>query len=518
MVRKARVTGLLLASTMAVTAVGPATAQDDTMEPTGSLRFLVAENFWADWDPYNHTAQIQARLQAQIFDYLVDFPDTKGDPVPMLATDWTQIDETTWEFNLRDGVTFHDGSAFDAADVKASIELASGAQLRPVADGDDVPSLTAGSWVTTAVEVIDDDTVRLVSETPFASLFAQLGGTPIVSSDDIGDDMSGLAAAPNGTGAFTLVENEVEKKVMAANPDHWRGAPQIAELTWEFIQDPDTRLNALLAGQADVIDRVPPQHLDAVASSDGVSSTSATGIESVNLFVAPGRLPIWDENQSFRQAVTAAIDREGIVNGLVQGASAVATSFLPTETQGHVAGEPAYAKDIDAAKALLAEGGVTDGGPEFELWVASGFLPRAEEVGAAIAASLQEAGLKPKIVTTDLGAMIDDIFTDGGTGAMYHISWSSNGDPFSHAHVYSDSFAWYFGDEELQRLIDLSATTTDAAERAQVVTDLQAHMWDQMWHVPLYNSDFTIAHSDKVSGLDVRPNFQTVFFPASVSE
>ena len=305
---------------------------------------------------------------------------------------------------------------------------------------------------------------------------------------------------------------------MAANPDHWRGAPQIAELTWEFIQDPETRLSALLAGQADVIDRVPPQHLDTLNNTDGVSLSSATGIESVNLFVAPGRLPIWEESPEFRKAVIQAIDRDGIVNGLVQGASAVATSFLPTETGGHVAGEPAYAKDIEAAKALLEAGGITDGGPEFELWVASGFLPRAEEVGAAIAAGLEEAGMHPRIVTTDLGAMIDDIFTDGGTGSMYHISWSSNGDPFSHARVYSDSFAWYHGDEEMQALIDAAATTTDPAERAQVVADMQARMWDQMWHVPLYNSDFTIAHSDALSGLDVRPNFQTVFFPASISE
>lgn len=339
-----------------------------------------------------------------------------------------------------------------------------------------------------------------------------------MSSDDIGEDFSGLAAAPNGTGAFTLVEDEVDRKVMATNPDHWRGAPQIANLTWEFVQDPETRLSALLAGQADVIDRVPPQHLDIIGTTDGVTLESTTGIESVNLYVAPGRLPIWDENQAFRQAVVSAIDREGIVQGLVQGGSAVATSFLPTETQGHTDGDPAYGKDIERAKALLEEAGVADGGPEFELWVASGFLPRAEEVGAAIEASLKEAGLKPTIVTTDLGAMIDDIFTEDGTGAMYHLSWSSNGEPFSAARVYSDNFAWYFGDEELQALIDAVATTTDPAEREAAVADLQAHMWDQMWHVPLYNSDFTIAHSDKLEGLDVRPNFQTVFYPASVSE
>jgi peptide/nickel transport system substrate-binding protein len=504
---------------MLTASAAPALAQDGTAAPSDdAVRFLVAENFWADWDPYSHTAQIQNRLQAQVFDYLVDFPDTQGDPQPMLATEWTPIDDMTWEFTLRDGVTFHDGSAFDANDVKASIELASGKQLRPAADGAEVPSVVAGDWVPTAVEVVDDLTVRLVSDQPFAGLFAQLGATPIVSSDDVGEDFSGLASAPNGTGAFRLVENEVDRKVMEANPDHWRGAPQIGQLVWEFIQDPETRLNALLADQADVIDRVPPQHLQTIEDADGVSLTSTTGIESVNLFVRPGRLPIWDENPSFRKAVMQSIDREGLVNGLVQGSSAVATSFIPTETQGQVPGEPAYTKDIDAARALLEEGGVTDGGPEFELWVASGFLPRAEEVGANIAASLEEAGLHPTIVTTDIGAMVEDIFSEDGTGAIYHISWSSNGDPFSAARVYSSNFAWYFGDEELQALIDAVATTTDPTERAAAAAEMQAHMWDQMWHVPLYNSDFTIAHSDSLSGLDVRPNFRTDFFPASVSE
>jgi ABC-type transport system substrate-binding protein len=167
---------------------------------------------------------------------------------------------------------------------------------------------------------------------------------------------------------------------------------------------------------------------------------------------------------------------------------------------------------------MLTEAGVTDGGPEFELWVASGFLPRADEVGAAIAANLQEVGLKPKVVTTDLTAMIDDIFSDDGTGQIYHLSWSSNGDPTPAARVYSNNFAWYFGDERLQELIDLVATTTDPDARATAVADLQAHMWDQMWHVPLYNSDFTIAHTSALTGLDVRPSFVTWFYPASLSQ
>jgi peptide/nickel transport system substrate-binding protein len=494
---------------LVMVSVGSGAAQDQE-GPSSEVRFLIAENFWADWEPYQHTAQSQNRIEGQIFDYLVDFPQTDEPAVPMLATEWEVVDDTTWEFTLREGVTFHDGSTFDATDVKASIERASGAT--------DVETLQAGNWIPTTVEIVDDYTVRLVTEEPFAALLAQLRSTIIVSSDDLENNLEGITMQPNGTGPFILVENEPTRKVMEANLDYWQGPPQIQTLIWEFIQDPDTRLSALLSGQADAIDRVPPQHLQTIADDDGFVLNSVTGIESVNLWVAPGRLPIWDESPEFREAVMRSIDRQGLVQGLVQGESAVATSFIPTNSLYHQAGDPDYTRDVEAAQALLEEAGVPDGGPEFELWVASGFLPRAEEVGNAIVANMQEVGLNPQLVVTDVAAMIDDIFTEDGTGAVYHLSWSSNGDPFSHAFVYSDAFAWYFGDEELQALVDGAATTLDPAEREQVVADMQAHMWDQLWHIPLYNSDFTIAHSTALQGLDIRANFNTQFYPASMSE
>jgi peptide/nickel transport system substrate-binding protein len=478
--------------------------------PGGTVRFLVAENFWADWDPYQHTAQSQARIEGQIFDYLVDFPDTSKPAVPMLATEWKLIDDTTWEFKLREGVKFHDGSAFDAKDVKASIERASGATS--------VKTLQAGNWVPTTVEIVDDRTVRLKTAKPFAALLPQLRSTIIVSAEDLANNAETIKTKPNGTGPFRLVENGQTRKVMEANIDYWQGPARIKTLIWEFVQDPDTRLSALLAGQADAIDRVPPQHLDTIAAKPDVVLKSTTGIESVNLWVKPGRLPIWDKTPAFRQAVMLSMDRQSMVSDLVKGQSAVATSFLPTNTLYHTEGMPAYTRDVAAAKAQLAKAGVPDGGPEFELRVASGFLPRAEEVGAVIIANMQEVGLKPKLVVTDVAAMIDDIFSDKGTGAMYHLSWSSNGDPFSHAFVYSSTFAWFFGDKTLQDLIDQSATTLDPAKRQKVVADLQAHMWQELWHIPLYNSDFTIAYTAKLTGLDVRPSFFTQFYPASINK
>ncbi len=491
------------------------TAATDTTEPSETtapvaaeaVRFLMAENFWADWAPYASTALSQLRLERQVYDYLVDFPT--GDlsqPEPMLATAWTQVDDLTWEFELRDGVTFHDGSPLTAEDVKASIELASGFSAE---------SAYSINWLPASVEVVDETTVRISTEQPFAPIFAALAFyAPILSADFIASP----AAMPNGTGPFRLVEDGVDVKTMEANPDYWRDPPRIQTLVWEFIADPQTRLNALLDGSAHAIDRVPPEHLPALEGEEAIELVSETGIESVNLYVRPGRLPLWDENADFRRAVQWSFDRAPLVESLVLGNSQPAQSYLPTNTQFFAPQQPEYGFNPDEAAAALEAAGVPDGGPEFELWVAEGFLPRAPEVVQAMVAQMEQVGLKPRVVTSDVAGMIDDIFTDGGTGAMYHLSWASSGDPHHAAAVYSSAFAWYFGDEQLQQLIDEGLTTIDPGEREQIYADLQAHMWEQSWHVPLYNSDFTIAHTSDLSGILVQPNvFRTDFYTAELS-
>ena len=406
-------------------------------------------------------------------------------------------------------MTFHDGSPFDAEDVKASIELASGATK--------TTSVYAGFSVPTTVQIVNSSTVRLHTKTPFGGLFAALFQTQIASAADLAGPASARKKHPNGTGPFKLVSDELTKKTMEANPSYWRKPASIGTLTWEYVSDPQTRLNALLAGQAQAIDRVPPENLAIIQRTSKLALDSVQGLEAVNLWVHPDRTALWTQNASFRQAASWSIDRAALVEHLVMGKSAVAGSYVPrgpSTTETAVRPIPSTAT---RAKALLAAAGAADGGPEFELWVASGFLPAATNVVQAIANGFEQVGLKPKIVTSDVAGLVDDIFSKKGTGTMYHLSWSSNGDPFTALQPYGSPFVWSDGDKTIDALIKAGGASTKHAIRQAAYSKLQAYMWKKAPHIPLYNSDFSVGRAANLAGLHPLPNFSTYFYPASLT-
>jgi len=478
----------------------------------GEVRFLIAEPFWADWHQYLSTAQSQWRLGRQIFDTLLQIESADFSAfTPGLAESWTQIDDTTWEFKLRQGVTFHGGQAFGTADVKASVELATGVA------GEETTS--ASRWVPTTVEEVDATTVRLVTATPFAPMLNELSRLPILCAADIAAGADTLKAAPNGTGPFKLKTDEQNVKTLEANADYWGGAPAIPTLVWEYIQDGQTRLNAFLAGQAQAIDRVPPEHLMVLEQTPDVSTISVTGFENVNLWMRQDAPEPWTgANVKLREAVAWGIDRQALVTSLVGGASQVSVTHLPNEAVYAVAQEPAYALDLEKAKAALAEAGYAEEGPELSLWGVTGFLPRGKEVTEAIANSLQQVGFKVNLQITDLAALIDGLFSEDKQGLFFHVSWSSNGDPHGAlATLYKSPGAWAgASDTHIDELIESGFATTDPEARAAVYAELQSYLWTNLVHIPLYNSDFTVGHSNKVSGITVLQNFDTIFKNATI--
>jgi peptide/nickel transport system substrate-binding protein len=475
-----------------------------------SLKFLVGESFWANWHPYNHTAQIGYKIQRNLFSRLVEVqPDMSL--APGLAEEWTQIDGNTWEFKLRPGVTFHNGAPLTAADVKASIELASGHTPS------DPPLAITANWVPHEVEIVDERTVRLKAASPFGPVLNTLAYTDILSAADIEAGQEALEAHPNGTGAFKLVDDQPNVKTLERFDEHYRGPAKLKTLTWEFIQDAQTRLSALLAGQADVIDRVVPDQRALIDGNPDVALISVTAPEIQSVWFRMDKEP-FGTNLDLRKAVAWGMDRESMA-AIVGGNTLVADSHLATGIEYRVAQTPMYTFDPDRAKAALEAAG---GGVAFELGAPTGFYPKAEEICQLMQQNLNEVGFDMQLTLLELGAWIDMLFGESKPGEAFYGGWGNiTRDPdFAVATLLHSPGAWTgANDPRSDELIDAGRVATDADERAKVYADLQAHLWnDLLPSIPILYSDLSSGYRANVQGYELYPTAVQDFWPVEIVE
>lgn len=475
-------------------------------ESSGSLKFLVGESFWANWHPYNHTAQIGYKIQRNIFDRLVEVqPDMSL--AEGLAESWERTDATTTRFVLRQGVTFHDGQPLTAADVKASIELASGF----VSAGETPLAITA-NWIPHEGVVIDDHTINLKSAAPFGPLLNTLAYTDIMSKQDIDMGAEHLEAAPNGTGAFKLTGDTANVKTLSRNDAHYRGPAKLNEMVWEFIQDPQTRLNALLAGQADIIDRVVPDQRSLIDSNPDAQLISVTAPEIQSIWFRMDKDP-FGSNLALRKAVAWGLDRESMA-AIVGGKTVAADSHLAAGIQFRAAQEPAYSFDPDKARAALEEAG---GGAPFEMAAPTGFYPKAEEICQLAQQNLTEVGLDMQLTLLELGAWIDMLFGESKPGEAFYGGWGNiTRDPdFAVATLLHSPGAWTgANDSHSDELIDAGRATSDVDERTKIYSDLQAHLWAGLLpSVPILYSDLSSGYRSNISGYELYPTAVQDFWP-----
>lgn len=476
--------------------------------PRDTLRFLVGESFWANWHPYNHTAQIGYKIQRNLFSRLVEVqPDMSL--VPGLAESWNQVDELTWEFKLRQGVTFHNGAPFSAEDVKASIELASG-----FVASDPALAMTA-NWIATEGTVVDDHTIQLKSASPFGPLINTLAYTDMLSAADIAAGLAALEAKPNGTGAFMLTGDEPNIKTLERFDGHWRGPAKLKTLTWEFIQDAQTRLSALLAGQVDVIDRVVPDQRPLVDANADVRLISVTAPEIQSVWFRMDKNPLGG-NLNLRKAIAWGLDRESMA-AIVGGNTLVADSHLATGIEYRAAQSPMYAFDPDQARAALDAAG---GPVAFELAAPTGFYPKAEEINQLIQQNLSEVGFDMTLTLLELGAWIDMLFGEAKPGDAFYGGWGNiTRDPdFAVATLLHSPGAWTgANDARSDELIDAGKASSDAGERATIYADLQAHLWnDLLPSVPILFSDLSSGYRANVRGYELYPTAVQDFWPVEI--
>jgi peptide/nickel transport system substrate-binding protein len=466
------------------------------------LHVLVGEAFWKDWNPWGHFSQVQFGIQRNVFDRLIELrPDLSLRPG--LATAWKQLDDRTWEFTLRKNVTFHDGTPFTAADVKASIERASGKVGKGL-------TITAIWGIPHSVDIVDDHTVRLRGDKPFGPLLQTLTLSDIVSHKDAVGDLGALAKRPNGTGAFKLSKDERNRKSFTAFKAHYERL-ELKDLTLEYIDDAGTRLNALLSGQAGMIQRLRPDQVGLVDGRSGYQTAATTSLEVQHLWIVGNKPPF--DNVHVRRALAWGIDREGVAK-VVGGQTKAATSHIGGEVLYHVPQEPAYTFDPARAKAELAKAGVS-GPVKFELVASTGKYPNSKDAAELMATNLNQAGFEVQLTVLEFAAFAAKTASKDPGNAFFSGWGNIVRDPdFAVAlPFHSPGLVVPFSDKQADTLIDEGRTVIDERRRAAIYSQLQHELWVQLPTLPIIYSDVTTGLKKSLEGYHPSPNFIDSFQP-----
>lgn len=340
-------------------------------------------------DPVMATGGTDASMHSVLFDNLVQV-DRDGNEQPMLAVSWEATSDTTWEFKLRPGALFQDGTPVLSSDVKYSIE-----RTRDPA--------TTGSVVATnfkSVEEIqtpDDETVVFVTTSPDPLLpkrLASFGGEiiPQAYAEDVGLD--GFAKAPIGAGPFILSEwLPDERIVLEPFADYWGGAPNVDKVTVLPRPESATRVGSLLSGESDISLVIMPDQYQSINETDGyrVGTHLYAGLYAL---AVNSQVPVLS-NPLVKQALAYSIDRDMIINVLWDGMGVAPNGMIPEGSFAFDEDLPSIPYDPDRAAELLQEAGYN--GEEIIIETTDGYIENDRLMSEAIAQMWQQAGINGKV-------------------------------------------------------------------------------------------------------------------------
>ena len=411
-------------------------------------------------------------ITGNIFDRLLQF-DKDMNIQPMLATSYEVLDDHTWRFHLRRGVTFHNGEPFNAQAVKFTFDRASD------------PESVLAYYVRNVEEtkVIDDYTVDVITTVPDATLHRKVGIWIDIASpgavEELGDR---FRDHPVGTGPFKFVEwAKGDHVTVEANKDYWGGAPGVDRVVFKFVTEPSTRMAMLKAGEADLISNVSADQISELIAAPGVKIQKVLGFRKM-LVILPASGPTLDIR--VRKALNYAVDKQLIVDTILQGYAEVAAGAVHIKIPGHNPDVKPYPYDPNEAKRLLAEAGYPEGF-EMDLYHTVGTFPKDKETAEAIAGQLSAIGLKVKPVSMEWGAFKETVVSvppGEAPGMAYMRYGNALGDPselYTWA-LWSEGNWMEITDPTLDEMIGKTEVTLDQDARIEMFKEMEKYTRDEL--------------------------------------
>ena len=461
------------------------------------------------FDGYTSTSRDGVVMTRHLFDTLIWRNPETFEYEPLLATEWSRVDDTTYEFKLREGVTFTDGSPFTAEDVVGTLTY--------WANPDNgARSQSSVSWIDT-VEAVDDMTVRITSKEPFpAALEFVAGSLPISPSDyfaEVGAET--FNREPIGSGPYKLETVEGGTTILSINETYYDSpkAPSIETLVIRTIPDDATRIAELLGGGIEWTWNVPADQvaqIDAVPGRTGVLGSTMriafVGLDAAGRTGADNPLT----NEKVRKAISHAIDKKTIVANLVGGdGEVIDVPCYPMQFGCDTDAAVVYDYDPEKAKALLEEAGYGDG---FTVSMTS-YRDRAR--AEAVQAYLAAVGITANLEMLQARASFSG-WREGKT-AVWYGDWGS----FSIADAQASLGNFFdgssndgFRDEEVMALVAEAAATVDEEVRKTAYAKAIELITERAYMVPMHTVVMGYAYD---SNLKFTPNVDEIprFFLAS---
>lgn len=430
---------------------------------------------------------------------LTEFEAKEGGLLPRLATKWEQLDEKTWRFTLREGVKFHDGSAFDPADITFTLD-----RIKTAEFACEVGTKYFGD-ITFTTKAVDDHTIEITTE-PGSPILPLLLSTVPIQPDST--NKGEFTTKPIGTGPYVFSSWDVGQSIVLDRfPDYWGERPAVEKATYVFRTDSAVAAAMVEAGEADIVPNIAVQ--DATNSKTDFSYPNS---ETSNLRIDTMVAPLNDRR--VREAANLAIDREAMRGTIFAAEVQPATQQVPPTTIGFNADLKVWPFDAQRAKQLLAEA-KADGVPvdaEIKMIGRTNVYPNATDAMEAMMAMLQEVGFNVSLQMYDVGEwnrfFVKPFVEDRAPSFLQAQHDNAKGDPVFTAFVkhHSKGAHSMVADPELDKLIE-SATAASGEERTKLWQKVFARANDEIIvDIPMF---YMVGFTRVSERLDFTPTIAT---------
>ncbi len=462
----------------------------------------------AGLSPIDTNDSVSSNVTYQVYETLFTQNPETLEPEPLLAESYETPDENTWVIKLKEGITFHDGTPFNAEAVKYTFD-----QMK---DPDRAAPRASLLDPVESIEVKDEYTVVLKTKEPYGPMLAALSHTNAAIVSPTADKEGDINKEPVGTGPFVFEEwVEGDHITLTKNEDYWREPAEIETVTYKVVPEVSTAISMLETGEVQFIDAIPSDHLGRVESIGNVEVQKSEGTRVSYLGFNMEKEPF--NELEFRKAVAYGINQEAYVSQL-NGIGVHNESIIGPKVFGYneEATSSAYEYDPEKAKQIIQENGYD--GQEITLFSANrdNYMKMAEIVES----QLTEIGLNVSIETMEWASFLDT--ARQGDYEMTFLGWANStadGSELLYPNLHSDNIGASnysrYSNSEFDKLVEESRTSVDQEARKEKLHEANVlAMKDAPW-VVMQHGMVTLAYDKSVEGLVVDPTGMWSLYPVT---